>query len=192
MRAKDLLFPYERIAGAKALIIGVTIVFATGMIGYYTNTRFDGILNVHSGIDQAKWLYPIEPLISILIMSLWLVLMCKIFSKKPFRIIDIIGTQYFAFFPMIPLVFLGSISAFDKLTLEAQQVMNDNAYSMNLTTMDIGIIGLALIVVMLMVFWSGWLMYNALQVSANLKHKLAIPIFISGLIIGNVFPRLIF
>jgi hypothetical protein len=192
MYTNRFFYPFIQIAGFKALLIGASSVVGAGMIGYYTQTRFDGILNVHSGVEQAKWLYVLEPLTNILIVSLWFALACKLFSKKSFRLIDIIGTQYYSFIPMAPLAFLGIIKAFDRLMMEAQNVVQDNAYDMNLAGMDIFIISIVMLVTFFMVCWSGWLMYSGLKISANLKHKVAIPIFISGLIVGNLVPKLIF
>ena len=183
----SILFnPYRRTAGFQALIIGISVVFWGGFIGYYTNTRFFGIFNIQTGIIQNKWINIIEPVVNILIISIWFIVICKIFSKKSFRSIDILGTQFFAFLPMLPISFLGCITSFEKVQIVKGIIATDiNGY-------DIFIISISLLLVFLLILWSGTLMYVGLKISTNMSHKKTIPVFISGIIIIQIISSFLF
>ena len=100
MKIEQLVNPFNRIAGFKALIIGLLGVFVASVIGYFSKTHFDGILNIHSGYQGSLILHLIEPIVSILIVSLWFLIGGWIFSPSKIRAIDVIGSQFFAFLPL--------------------------------------------------------------------------------------------
>ena len=49
MKVKLLINPFERIAGWKALFIGIAIMALTAVVGKINNVAFDGVLDVHAG-----------------------------------------------------------------------------------------------------------------------------------------------
>ncbi len=52
-----LFNPFQYVAGGSALIIGVIVIAAAGLVGSLSQTHFDGVLDVHAGAPAALWFY---------------------------------------------------------------------------------------------------------------------------------------
>ncbi len=49
MKNSILINPFQKIAGEKALFIGLVACLAQVLLGYFFQTHFDGILDAHYG-----------------------------------------------------------------------------------------------------------------------------------------------
>ena len=164
-----LFRPFTFIAGAKALVLGIIVLVILSILGYLSNTHFDGILDIHLGEQNTSTPYIIHGFYQ---LSTWLVLTAvfyitaRISSKSETRLIDIAGTMALSQSPLIFASLTGFIPFFH--------------FSLDINSMTMGamtdalkdnIIPLMLGAVVFMVFsiWSIILKYNAYSVSANLK-----------------------
>jgi hypothetical protein len=95
MNIKVIINPFEKVAGAKSLFYGLAAVLIAGTVGYYSKTNFDGILNIHSGMQLAWYIHIAWPLLSVVVISFWFWLFAAIFGKHNVRAIDVVGTQFF-------------------------------------------------------------------------------------------------
>jgi len=192
MKIEQLANPFERIAGFKALIIGLLGVFAAGTIGYYSKTHFDGILNIHSGLQGSLFLHLSEPIISILTISLWFLTGSWILSPSKIRAIDVIGTQFFAFLPLVPASLIGFSGSMERFNQQMMDYIQHPTQPISLSTGDSVVTGFLILIILVLTIWSGTLIFYACKISANLSNKKLIPLFISGIIIGMAIPKLIF
>ncbi|MDA3892252.1 MAG: hypothetical protein PF517_11370 [Salinivirgaceae bacterium] len=192
MKSKLLLNPFEKIAGIQSLIFGIMAMLTAGIIGYFSNTHFDGVLNVHSGYVAPLVLHIIEPFTDWLFISLWFLIFGIIFSSSKVRAIDIFGTQAFAFIPLVPASFTGFFKVISNLSAKLTGVNPEN---LNIEMLPISEL-IAVIIIgmfaMALVIWSAIWMYNGFKISSNLPHKKVIPIYVSGIILGMIIPKYLF
>ena len=88
--------PFRFIAGFKALLLGLAIILISAFVGSFSNTHFDGVLDVHTGLEAPLWLFFAEGLINWICMVIPLFFFGLIVSRSSFRRIDVFGTQALA------------------------------------------------------------------------------------------------
>ncbi|MGF7138675.1 hypothetical protein [Roseimarinus sediminis] len=191
MSIKAVINPFEKIAGAKSLFIGMAAVMVAGIMGYLSKTHFDGILNVHSGMQSEWFVHIAEPMLSIAVIALWFLLFAIIFGKQNVRAIDVVGTQFFAFIPLVPASLLGFFEVTEVISQALQQFVADPTGRLEVSDAQmVSFIGL-MIIVLLLTVWSAVWIYNGFKVAANLPRPVHIPVYISGLIVGMLVPKLL-
>lgn len=188
----DLIFnPFEKIAGAKSLLLGLAAVVLAGVTGYLSKTHFDGILNVHSGIQSEWYVHIAEPMLSVAVIALWFLLFAIIFGKQNVRVVDVVGTQFFAFIPLVPASLLGFFEVSEVFAEALQTFVANPGGGLEVSDAQmVSFIGLMVVVVLLTV-WSAVWIYNGFKVAANLPRPVHIPVYISGLIVGMLVPKLL-
>jgi hypothetical protein len=184
-----LFNPFRFIAGFKALLLGLAIILISGLIGSFSNTHFDGVLDFHIGLKAPLWFFLTEGLIDWICMAVPLFFFGLIVSRSSFRMIDVFGTQALARWPYL-------ITALAMLPNTNQRVL---AYLMSkliktapaaaINPADVLIFGFAMIVVLLMTIWMVALMYRAYAVSCNIKGARAVVTFIVSLIGAEVLSK---
>lgn len=191
MKSNLLFNPFVKIAGLKSLFFGVLGMLFAGFIGYYSQTHFDGVLNIHSGYQGSRLMHLVWPFADVLFISIWFWLAAFIFSRSKFRIIDILGTQAFSFLPLVPATFLGFYKGTERLA-ESMKDFDPKTFSPELLPVDdlMGVIAIALVVLFLTALSGIW-MYNGFKISANLSHKIVAPVFIVGVLTGMFIPKFI-
>ena len=115
---KNLLInPFERIAGWKALAIGICIISLTAVFGKINNLLFDNLLHVTlcphtfgraflgSGLN---WV----------IVSIVMLIAGKLFSTSKIRIIDVAGTMALSCAPLLLIALFGFLPFFPKDTAD--------------------------------------------------------------------------
>lgn len=191
MNSKLLLNPFAKIAGLPSLLLGIAGVLIAGYISYYSGTYFDGIFNAHvvnngSLINHLLW-----PFISVAIVALWFLIWALILRKSQWRAIDVVGTQFFAFIPMLPVSLLGFSPGLNHFTELIAGVTPENIQQLNFPGNLIVQVSIVLFFTLLFTVWSAIYMYKGYKISTNMPHVKVVPVYISGIIIGMVMPRLI-
>jgi hypothetical protein len=170
---KQLINPFERIAGWQALVIGVAVMALTAVVGQINHVAFDGALDVHVGatfsLSASFAMQAIDFLA--LFLTMWLAGVC--FSKTKPRAIDIAGTMALARVPMLLL----AIVCFLPIA------------PANLS--DIPRIIVFMIVYLFFAIWMIALMYNAYSVSCHLKGTRAVISFIGALLVAEIVSKLV-
>jgi len=189
MRLKIILNPFEKIAGAKSLFFGLAAVLVAGIIGYFSKTHFDGILNVHSGIQSDWFVHIAEPLLSVAVVALWFWLFAVIFGKQNVRGIDVVGTQFFAFIPLVPASVLGFFKVTEVVADALQELVANPEAPLDVAASQMAVFVVLMIVVMLLSVWSAIWIYKAYKVAANLPNQIHIPVYITGIIVGMIVPK---
>ncbi len=189
---KYLIFnPFVKIAGTKSLIIGLVVMLIAGFTGFYSKTHFDGILNVHAGSQAPMYIHLAGPFISVFTVALWFAIFSLFFAKPNVRYVDIIGTQCFAFIPLMPASFLGFFEIMDTASKKIQEYAANPSQPIIIEPFTILIFVILITFVMLLSVLSAILIYNGFKVASNLPNKVHIPVYISGLVIGMVIPKLL-
>lgn len=192
MNIKIFINPFEKIAGLKSLLWGLLAILFASVVGYFSNTHFDGILNVHSGLKSSWLAHFSEPIISWLCISVWFYFWSIILSPSKIRAIDIFGTQAYAFIPMVPTSFSGFFKFVERL---AEKFIGIDPKTITPDMLPVNEIVWASVLglfIMFFVVWSAIWMYNGFKISSNLKNARLLPVYIVGLIFGMFVPKYIF
>lgn len=179
---KWLFNPFIYIAGARALGIGLAAMLLTAVAGYYSNTHFDGVIDVHTGNTPAPlFVYLLEQLIIWASAVGVFYAASLLFSRSATRFIDIAGTMALARWVAL----FAAIAGFG---IHVPKHMNTVADITNAITGSV--IALSVLIIIITI-WMVALMYNAFTVSANIKGSKAIVVFTGSLIIAETLSHFI-
>jgi hypothetical protein len=189
-RLSQWLFnPFKFIAGYQALLMGLAAILLTSLIGSLSNTHFDGVLDVHTGLRAPLWFFVTEGLIDWICMVIPLFFFGLIVSHSSFRMRDVFGTQALARWPYlisaIAFILFAYASGGEDLTAKFME----SGFSVIAAPALLLTLGLAIIVTILTVIWMVALMYRAYCVSCNIKGPKAIATFIASLIGAEVLSK---
>jgi len=179
--------PFQYIAGRDALVLGIVMIIVASIVGSYSNSHFDGILDFHTGAPASLEFFIIEGIIDWLIMGLLLLFAGLLISKSKFRVIDVIGTQALARFPSIIIALIALLPSFQE-TISRLAVEPTNIKSL------IGnnfIVLIGLLIILVITIWMVILMYKAFSVSCNVKGGKAVTFFIVVIIIGEILSKVV-
>jgi hypothetical protein len=183
-----LFNPFRFIAGFQALLIGLVIILLSSFIGSFSNTHFDGVLDVHTGAAAPMWFFLAEGMIDWICMVIPLFFFGLIVSRSSFRMIDVLGTQALARWPYL-IAALVMLPNANRRVLEyiMSKVMQTAPPAVN--SIDVFVFGFAIIVMILMAIWMVALMYRAYAVSCNIKGARVVITFIVSLIGAEVLSK---
>ncbi len=189
----QILFnPFERIAGLRSLLLGLAIMFLTSVIAYFSNARFDGVIDMHGGEKVDYYYYLIDGLIAWLSMVVIFYPVSLFVTKLKSRFIDVAGTLLLARFPMIIdalILFYLKNSEVNKF-LESVVLKTNVVY--NIQIMDwMFFVGSMLLMIMSTV-WFIALCYNSYKVNTNLKGVKAVWIFVVGILLAEILSKILF
>jgi hypothetical protein len=80
-----LFNPFIYIAGGRSLLLGIAAILAAGFIGSFSNSHFNGVLDMHSGSAAPLWLILLEGPIAWVLLAVVLFVFGKIVSRTSFR-----------------------------------------------------------------------------------------------------------
>lgn len=187
----SLLFnPFTKIAGSKALIVGLIVIILTVIIGHSGGIIFNGVFDIHLSSAKLQLCFVVQ-FISLAILILTLFVAAKILSKTSFRFIDVAGTILLSRTPFVLLSLvalllptLASSSNNVSRSLMGIAIVPANAHDW---TVFIGFTLLCVIVWL----WFATLVYNAIAESCNLRGVRAIIATTSGLLIAEIVAAVI-
>jgi hypothetical protein len=189
-RLSQWLFnPFRFIAGFKALLLGLAIILISGLVGSFSNTHFDGVLDVHTGAAAKMWFFLAEGLIDWMCPAVLLFLFGLIVSRSSFRTIDVLGTQALARWPYLIAAVAMLPNANRRVLGYIVSKVKETAPAVTINPADVLVFGFAMIAVLLMTIWMIALMYRAYMVSCNIKGAKAVATFIVGLIAAEAISK---
>jgi hypothetical protein len=168
--------PFRVIAGWKSLFFGLTVIFSNALLGTAVKAHYDGVLDIHFGGPNPFNLSLFEHLVSWLSLALVLYLAGILISKSNIRLIDVLGTTALARYPLL-LAIPAGFSGISNPTL-----MFENPTSAGL------FIAVAIFLLLLVGFHI-FLLFNAYQVSCNLKGRPLVISFIVGVITAEIISK---
>lgn len=187
--AQWLFNPFKFIAGYQALLIGLAAILITSLLGSLSNTHFDGVLDVHTGLQAPLWFFISEGLINWISLVIPLFFFGLIVSRSSFRTLDVIGTQALARWPYL-VTAVAMLPEANRRVLEYLMAQYTQSHAVSsIRPTDIAIFAVAMFVTILMIIWMVALMYRAYTVSCNIKGPKAIVTFIISLIGAEVLSK---
>jgi tRNA A-37 threonylcarbamoyl transferase component Bud32 len=182
-----LFHPFSRLRGGMALVIGLAAIVLAGLFGSFSNTHFDGVLDTHLSASAPRWAFILEGVVDWLCLAGALLVMSKIASKNPFRIMDLLGTQALARWPMILICVL-------TMPAPVQRGSEIIVSRFEQGRIDFGgpdaVIFLAVALAMLPIIgWMVWLMYQSYAVSSGLRGGKAIGTFITAVLVAEILSN---
>jgi hypothetical protein len=184
-----LFNPFRFIAGFKALLPGLAIILVSALVGSFSNTHFDGVLDAHTGLEAPRWLFFAEGLINWVCMVIPLFFFGLIVSRSSFRTIDVFGTQALARWPYLITSVVMLPDANQRVGIYLMSKFTQTAPAVAISSTDVFIFVFAVILAIFMVIWMVALMYRAYAVSCNIKGAGAIITFIVSLIGAEVLSK---
>ncbi len=184
-----LFNPFKYVAGYTALLSGLVIILLSAFVGSLSNTHFDGVLDVHTGLEAPLWVFFAEGLINWICVAVPLFFFGLIVSRSSFRAIDVIGTQALARGPYLiaALAMLPGANRRIGEYLVAKVTRTTPMVAINY--IDALIFAIAVVLTILMAVWMVALMYRAYAVSCNAKGSKPIITFIVSLIGAEVLSK---
>lgn len=171
---KPFLFnPFNRIAGARALLLGWLLILLTAIIAFFSHCHFDGALDAHAGQKGAWWLYLAEPFLAWGSTVLVFYGTGLLVAGPQTRFVDIAGTMALSRWPKIfvALLFLIPVS------------VPQRASDVGLPLIAFGLSALVFSI------WMIALMYHAYTVSCHVKGTKAVVSFILALVIAELISK---
>ena len=173
MKTNWLINPFERIAGWRALVIGLCFMSLIALLGKVNHLFFGRILYItlypHTFYEA---FYAQIITWGVLFIVMWFT--GKMFSKSKVRVIDVAGTMALSRVPLLLIALFGFLPFFPKDVSDLPRLI---------------IFGLMCVIPLI---WMVALMYNAYSVSCNLKGLRGILSFIGALFVADLLSLLIF
>jgi len=167
---KWLFNPFVYVAGEQALFVGwIGMLLASG-IACYSNTHFDGAIDVHFGAPATLIISLSEQFIAWFTVTIVLYIFAILFSKSRIRFIDVAGT-----------IALSRVLTFIFAILGFLPIWNSQANS--------AWIMVGALLLLLPLVWLIALMFNAFSVSANMRGGKAVICFVAGLLLAEILSK---
>lgn len=191
-----LLNPFVKIAGTKALLIGLGMILVVAVLNVYSPSHFDGVLDLHfTELGKRNWTKLIlisiaENVINLITLGIVFSISAFLLVGTRFRVIDIFGTMAYARFPLylISLLNVGGFNA--AVSGKFVKGMGDSGIP-ELEISEWAIFLFSLVFTILGAVWVISLFYKAYTVSTGLKGAKAIVSFIIALILAEVVSKII-
>lgn len=190
---KDILYnPFRYIAGTKALLLGLAVIVITSLTAYNFSIIFESVLKIRFVPETAPlWAFFLNNFINWLSIAFFLYLFGILISKSKIRFVDVLGTQALARFPLIIYSLIGFFPAGRKYNnLSLSSFMQGE--TVNVAGFDVWLFLILSLLGTFIIVWYILLMYNAYSISCNLSKEKGILSFISAVVIGSFFARVIY
>ena len=179
-----LFNPFHYVAGGAALLLGLALVVAAGLVGAMGHTHFDGVLDFHSGRPAPLWIFVAEGLVDWLAMTAFLLVAAFLLARTRFRAVDVMGTQALARAPTL-------VTAAVTLLPWYRRTIGDAVTGGIASPADLSVgFYIALLVGLLMIVWMVQLMYRGFAVSCNVSGGRAVASFIVALILAEAVSKI--
>ncbi len=188
---KWLFNPFEMIAGWTSLLIGIGIILITGVICFFGKLHLDGAIDLHGGTDTNLTISFSEGIINWLIVTIMMYITGRIVSKSTIRFIDVAGTQAMARFPYLAASLATFIFPAEKILEYIEWKIYKRGDVVELSNMDIILIGVQAMLTIACAVWLIVLMYKAYSVSCNLKGSKGIFSFIAALLAAEIVSKIL-
>ena len=182
--ARWMFNPFIRIAGERALGIGLGVIVMSGLAAAAAGVHFDGLIDFHPGYRVSFWVPIVEGLVNWFTFTVLLVLVSFLVAPRTVRAVDIAGTQALARWPLLPAA-LACMPATVRQGNEASvaAVVEGRMVMLPVVSLVAGLFASACAV------WMVWLMWKAFAVSCNQRGGRAAAIFVAAVIAGEVATK---
>lgn len=180
-----LINPFVRIAGGKALLIGIVVFVVSILLAYCGNMVFDGVVDAHFNENVNLGRALLVPSIALVIFIVTLYLTGRLLSKSSIRFIDVAGTVTLARTPFILISLAVLIPGVYDYNIIITQNLLAQSYS-EITVMQWIVFFSFLAVSMIAAIWFVILAYKAFSVSCNISGAKGIMGFVAALLFSEI------
>ena len=180
-----LINPFVRIAGGKALLIGIVVFVVSILLAYCGNMVFDGVVDAHFNDNVNLGRALLVPSIALVIFIVTLYLTGHLLSKSSIRFIDVAGTVTLARTPFILISLAVLIPGVYDYNVIITQNLLAQSYS-EITVMQWVVFFSFLAVSMIAAIWFVILAYKAFSVSCNISGAKGIMGFVAALLFSEI------
>lgn len=187
-----LFKPFRFIAGKESLFIGLAVLALLFVLGYWTNTHFDGALDAHYACltkQTQAWIHAVYQLVAWFSPVVVLYPVGRILSSSSVRLVDMAGTLAMARFPLLLLALWG-FNPDVHICMEGINPFDTDAV-MSFFGDKIGLLVWTGLLSLVAIVWYVVVLYNAYSVSANLKGSRGGWSFAIGLIISEIISKVL-
>ncbi|MBB1139330.1 hypothetical protein [Myroides sp. WP-1] len=182
--------PFETIQEKRLFGLGILILLVASIGAYFTNARFDGVLDVHF-TNAIKWYQPfIDNGINTLCLAILLFLLSRFLPTKA-RFIDILNVALICRIPLYfaPLTNIGNINQ------ETSEFLIDNinnpAALSELPVFNIVVLALGGLVALIALVFMGFLLYGGYKNATNSKQASHHVLLIVVVILAEMASKLL-
>lgn len=189
MKSKEtfsfLINPFVRIAGGKALSIGLIVFVVSILLAYCGNMVFDGVVDAHFSKDINLLRAFIIPTVALVIFIVSLYIAGRLLSKSSIRFIDVAGTVTLARAPYLLISLAVLIPGVYDYNVTIAQNLLTQSFS-EISVMQWLVFFLFIAVTMIASIWFVILAYKAFSVSCNISGSKGIIGYIVALLFSEI------
>ncbi|MDI1233093.1 MAG: hypothetical protein PSX81_02295 [bacterium] len=182
---KQLLFnPFIKIAGAKALLLGLVLIIIGSVFASLFNARFDGLIDLHfyKGVNVFQALF--DQIIGLIVVAFVFFITALILGSKP-RLVDLVGTFAYSRLPYVFAPLLNITGVFLTFSNALQSIDPANPVLPLSSSQLVSFVFLTILSIVLVV-WLVTLYFKAWKTCSNLKGNKLVLSFIAGLLIAEI------
>lgn len=186
---KTLLFkPFEKYSENRLLITGLLALFIGTGLAFLLNTRFDGALDIHYGMEVQFQTAVIDQALALVSLVLFLFLSGILVNPKT-RFVDILSTVLIARIPLYlaSLLNLGGYTSSAGLEIK-QSMLHEGS---EISPFAIVLMVVSIVVILPLIVWSFVLLWNGYKTAANAKGVKAILLFIGAALLAEITSKIV-
>lgn len=186
---KTLLFkPFEKYSENRLLITGLLALFIGTGLAFLLNTRFDGALDIHYGMEVQFQTAVIDQALALVSLVLFLFLAGILVNPKT-RFVDILSTVLIARIPLYlaSLLNLGGYTSSAGLEIK-QSMLHEGS---EISPFAIVLMVVSIVVILPLIVWSFVLLWNGYKTAANAKGVKAILLFIGAALLAEITSKIV-
>jgi hypothetical protein len=177
--------PFEHIAGGKALLLGSALALIAALLAAYFNARFDGALDLHFVEGSTFYSTLMDQIINLIVLSSIFYIGALLAGARFTRFLDVIGTFSIAKSPFLllpALNFRGHLFRIGENLIES---------SSSLAMADWALFISSMIVMLLVICWSVYWLFQGFKISSNLKGFRLITTFFICIILSEIISKVL-
>lgn len=185
-----IINPFEKIAGWKALFIGLLVLIVQAGLASKASVHYDGILDMH--ISEVSFIASLlELLTNLLCLVLFMYLAGVLASKSKIRFIDVAGTMAFARIPYALAALATMMLPVKQLVSNLREYYIEKNPDLIPTPHEWMILLLYGLIILFFLIWMITWIYQAFKVACNAKGSFATFTFILGLLFAEISSKLL-
>lgn len=172
--ARWLFNPFIRVDGARALLIGLSVIVASGPAAALGGLHFDGLPDFTPTYGAPAWVPVGEGLVTWFVLSVFIGLVARVLAPRPVRFVDIAGPQALARFPLLVAALLCVLPAMRRANVEMLSTVAEGG---SIVPPPAWAFFVAAFVGFSCGIWTLWLMWKGFAVACGLRGGWAVAVF---------------
>jgi hypothetical protein len=180
-----LFNPFHYVAGMQALVAGLVVIAATGLLAASLQIHQDGVLDLHFGKPVPTWFFVAQGFVDWAVLAAAALVAGVVASRSRFRAIDVLGTLALSRVPM-----LFATAGLPGLRL-CPELMGRSSPEAACSPASGALFLLAAGVTFLALAWHVALIYRAIAVSCNVAREKGIVVFVVTLVVAEILSKIV-